>query len=195
VRLARGLFVAVAVGVAGSLPAQDANSGFGHRAYREAAAEFLRPVGRYRQTDREVQLTAVAAAAFESMRGAARADTVHLVPVSGFRTVAYERGLFTRAIRRHGTPERAARHVAPPGYSEHHTGLAIDIGDSAAAACDAEVCFAGTRAGAWLLRNAGRFGFELSFPDGSGAVSYEPWHFRYIGDGASRAVFAAARAN
>lgn len=192
-RLAPGLAICGLL-VAGGLPAQDTTA-YGHRAYREASAAVLRPVGRYRQTGRVVQLALPAASAFESMRSAARADTVHLVPVSGYRTIAYERDLFARAIRRHGTPERAARHVAPPGHSEHHTGLAIDIGDSLAAVCDAEVCFAGTRAGAWLLRNAGRFGFELSFPDGSGAVSYEPWHFRYIGDDASRAVFAAARAH
>jgi D-alanyl-D-alanine carboxypeptidase len=169
--------------------AQDTTASYGHRAYREVGPGALRSVGTYRKSGRTVELLAPAAAAFDVMQAAAAADTVQIIPISGFRTFVYVRDLFNRAIQRHGTPERAARWVAPPGYSEHHTGLAIDIGDADAPACDAEACFATTRAGAWLRANAQRFGFELSFPDGNGAVSYEPWHFRYVGDDRSRAVF------
>jgi len=173
--------------------AQDSSSRFGHRAYAEASHSLVRSVGVYRASGRVVQLLPVAAAAFDSLRAAARADSVRLVPISGFRPVAYERDLFARAIRRHGSDSAAARWVAPAGFSEHHTGLAIDIGDHGSPRCDTEACFASTRGSRWLLANAGRFGFELSFPEGNGAVSHEPWHWRFIGDSASRAVFNKAR--
>ena len=173
---------------------QEAATRFGHFAYKEAAADALRAAGNYRATDRVVQLAVPAAEAFAKLRTAALADGVKLVPISGFRTVEYQRGLFNRAIKRYGSEARAARWVAPPGYSEHHTGLALDIGDESEPACDTEPCFVKTRASEWLKKNAARFGFELSFPQNHGAVSYEPWHWRFIGDESSRKIFAAARA-
>jgi len=66
--------------------------------------------------------------------------------------------------------------IAAPGFSEHHTGRAIDLG------CDEtpplEEAFANTRAFAWLIRHAGEFGFTISFPQHNpqGFV-YEPWHW------------------
>ena len=73
--------------------------------------------------------------------------------------------------------------VAPPGYSEHHTGLALDIGDLDHPETDVEVSFEETPAFEWLKNNADRFGFELSFPVGNPqGVSYEPWHWRFVGE-------------
>ncbi len=74
--------------------------------------------------------------------------------------------------------------VAPPGYSEHATGLSLDFGDRNRPDCHVEPCFAETRVGRWLAANAGRFGFRLSFPPGNAAgVASEPWHFLYTGGG------------
>ena len=188
------MLLAGAALVAHGAAAQDSTRRFGHRAYREAPHTDLKSVGRYRATGRDVQLSLAAANAYEAMRVAALSDSVRLVPISGFRSVAYEQDLFARAIRRHGSAERAARWVAPAGFSEHHTGYAIDIGDQLAPACDTEVCFATTRASVWLRNHAPRFGYELSFPEGHTDISYEPWHWRYIGDEASRKVFAASGA-
>ncbi|MGH9812022.1 MAG: M15 family metallopeptidase [Candidatus Acidiferrales bacterium] len=162
---------------------------YGHRAYDEARAEELKPAGKYRDTGRVVQLAAPAAAAFKAMQKAAASDGVKLVPISGFRARDYQAGLFRRAVRRHGSEERAARWVAPPGYSEHHTGLALDIGDEARRECDVELCFEKTPAHTWLQKNAARFGFELSFPGRESGPAFEPWHWRYIGDDASRTLF------
>lgn len=162
---------------------------YGHRAYAEASAEELKPAGKYRDTGRVVQLAKPAATAFEGMQKAAATDGVKLVPISGFRTRNYQAGLFRRAVRRHGSEERAARWVAPPGYSEHHTGLALDVGDKGRRDCDVEMCFEKTAAHAWLRKNAARFGFELSFPPGDERHAFEPWHWRYVGDDASRARF------
>jgi len=73
--------------------------------------------------------------------------------------------------------------TAPPGHSEHQTGLAIDIG-AGSGYCSIEECFADTPEGQWLAANAWRFGFLLRYPadkiDVTG-YTFEPWHFRYIG--------------
>jgi D-alanyl-D-alanine carboxypeptidase len=72
---------------------------------------------------------------------------------------------------------------ARPGYSEHQTGLAIDIG-AVPNVCPFEACFADTPQGQWLAANAWSFGFVLRFPNGQTAVTgyeFEPWHYRYVG--------------
>lgn len=154
---------------------------YGHRAYAEAHAEDLKPAGKYRDTGRVVRLAGPAATAFQSMQKAAASEGVKLVPISGFRTRDYQAGLFERAVRRHGSEERAARWVAPPGYSEHHSGLALDVGDESRRECDVQLCFEKTPAYEWLQKNASRFGFELSFPRGrESRPAFEPWHWRYV---------------
>lgn len=154
---------------------------YGHLAYEETD-EPLADAGRYRDTGRVVQLRTEAAGAFRAMREAALEAGVKLVPISGFRTRNYQDGLFSRAIGKYGNTEAAARWVAPPGYSEHHTGLAVDIGALESPETDVETTFEDTPSFAWLKDNAGLFGFEISFPrDNPQGVSYEPWHWRYTG--------------
>ena len=83
---------------------------------------------------------------------------------------------------------------APPGYSEHHTGYAIDIGDGKVPATDLSPKFANTAAFRWLEQNAPRYSFELSFPpDNPQGISYEPWHWRFVGDRESLETFYKAR--
>lgn len=158
-------------------PAPD--SLFGHFAYEETE-QPLAAAGRYRDTGRVVQLRAEAARAFRAMQASAQLAGVELVPISGYRTRSYQEGLFTRAVGKYGSEQSAARWVAPPGYSEHHSGLAIDIGALESPETDVETTFEHTPAFAWLKENAHRFGFEISFPkDNRQGVSYEPWHWRY----------------
>ena len=83
---------------------------------------------------------------------------------------------------------------APPGYSEHHTGYAIDIGDGNAPTTNLETDFASTAAFRWLEQNALKYSFELSFPpDNPQGVSYEPWHWRFVGDRDSLETFYKVR--
>ena len=83
---------------------------------------------------------------------------------------------------------------APPGHSEHHTGYALDIGEAGNGATDLSEQFEKTAAFAWLQKNAPYYSFELSFPkDNQQGVSYEPWHWRYVGDQASLELFHRAR--
>ena len=162
------------------LPASKQNL-FGHFAFEETVAP-LGDAGLYRDTGRVVQLHVEASEAFHAMQKAARGGGVQLTPISGFRTLGYQNGLFSRAIRKYGSPESAARWVAPPGYSEHHTGLALDIGDLDRPETDVETTFEDTPAFLWLKDNAHRFRFEISFPkDNPQGVSYEPWHWRFTG--------------
>ena len=123
--------------------------------------------------------------------------------VSCFRTVAHQRAVFCRnatpGICR--DPVARARFVGPPGYSEHATGYAIDFGVRPSPGCaDVDACVAATPAGRWLLAHAPEFGFELSFPAGNAqGVTWEPWHWRWVGTtvnalGAARARLTFARA-
>ena len=73
--------------------------------------------------------------------------------------------------------------TARPGYSEHQTGLVIDI-DALPRACSLQSCFADTPQGSWLAENAWKFGFIMRYPDGLTDITgyqFEPWHYRYVG--------------
>lgn len=78
---------------------------------------------------------------------------------------------------------QADRQSARPGFSEHQTGLAVDI-SSLPLKCTLAACFGTTPQGRWLAANAWQFGFLLRYPADKVSVTgyeYEPWHFRYIG--------------
>jgi D-alanyl-D-alanine carboxypeptidase len=123
------------------------------------------------------------------MKEAAQRDGIGIVPISGYRTFFIQKYLFDKDVKKFGSPERAARWTAPPGYSEHHTGFALDIGDQPHPECDVQPCFENTHTYDWLAKNAARFGFELSFPKNGGQVLFEPWHWRFVGDPESLKLF------
>ncbi len=159
----------------------------GHFPYEETAQDNLRKI----TADGRIKLQPAAAEAFLKMSDAARVQGVHLVPLSGFRTLADQEYLFfgIKAQRGQNTTKRAEV-SAPPGYSEHHTGYAIDIGDYNQSQTHLQVSFEQTKAFQWLAKNAPFYSFELSFPEGnSQGVSYEPWHWRYVGDRESLETF------
>lgn len=159
----------------------------GHRAYEEAPEEDLVPV----VGDASILLRAVAADHFADMVQAARGDGIRLQPLSGFRTEEDQAYLFfeVKKDRRQSSLERATV-SAPPGYSEHHTGYAIDIGDPARPGTNLDESFAETEVFEWLQDNALAYGFELSFQgEGEETVSYEPWHWRFVGDRHSLETF------
>ncbi|GAB2459726.1 hypothetical protein GCM10027062_44220 [Nocardioides hungaricus] len=102
---------------------------------------------------------------------------------SAFRSYDYQQGVYAGTVVERGQAA-ADRVSARPGYSEHQTGLAVDLVTPASPACDFDACFAGTPGGRWLARNAWRYGFVLRYPAGSAAVTGydpEPWHLRYVG--------------
>ena len=116
------------------------------------------------------------------MREAAKRDGVYLVFLSGYRSTNLQKDIFysLKSIRNQIASERA-RVSAPPGYSEHSTGFAIDIGDYMQRETDFEVEFEDTDAFKWLQRHAAKYHFKLSFNKNNKHIDYEPWHWRYEG--------------
>lgn len=111
-----------------------------------------------------------------------------LLLTSGYRDRKYQEKIFNRQIKRHSqdTPEEAYRKasqvVAPPGTSEHESGMAVDFLSSTQYSLTQS--FEKTPAGKWLMENAYKFGFILRYPKGKEeitSISYEPWHYRYVG--------------
>ncbi len=102
--------------------------------------------------------------------------------VSGYRTKAYQQVIYNQNVEENGAVH-AMNYVANAGYSEHHTGLAIDFG------CFNEergtsARFDGENELKWFTDNCHRYGFILRYPKNKKEVtgiSYEPWHFRYVG--------------
>jgi LAS superfamily LD-carboxypeptidase LdcB len=156
----------------------------------EANENELVVVGEYRQSGRKVKMRMDAATALHSLLLQASSAGVAIVPISGFRTFAYQESLFRKTVAKYGSEETAVRWVARPGNSEHHTGLAVDLGDSESPACDVEPPFEQTKAFQWLEKNAAQFGFEMSFPrNNPHGVNYEPWHWRFIGTPEAKQAF------
>lgn len=145
--------------------------------------------------DGQIQMRSAAAAKFKEMQAAAQAEGVILSSISGFRTIEDQDQLFFGVKeQRVQNASKRAEVSAPPGYSEHHTGYAIDIGDGNAPATNINPEFEKTAAFRWLQANAAKYSFELSFPPNNAqGVSYEPWHWRFVGDRQSLETFYKAR--
>ncbi len=167
------------------------NTLLGHLAYSEAPESQLVTIS----GNRGIRMRKAAAQKFQEMVATARSANVILVPISGFRSIKDQEQLFFAVgAQRNQTPAERAALSAPPGHSEHHTGYAADIGDGAAPATNLQTNFDKTKAYQWLQANGARFGFEMSFPkDNLQGVSYEPWHWRFVGDRDSLETFYRAR--
>jgi zinc D-Ala-D-Ala carboxypeptidase len=131
--------------------------------------------------NREQRLAPAAASAWQAMQAAASADAVQLLPVSGYRSVAEQAAIIERKLERGIALDAIVGEIAPPGYSEHHSGCAIDI--ATAGTPPLTESFDTTAAFDWLCTNAGRFGFFLSFPRNNPyGYCFEPWHWCYLSD-------------
>ncbi len=156
----------------------DADNVLNHLSYTEAPeVELVAIGGGYR-------LRKAAAAKFQAMIADARSQGINIITISAFRSVEDQKRLFFGVGAERGQqPTKRAEVSAPPKYSEHHTGYAVDVGDSGVAATNLNQNFDTTPAYKWLKANAAKYSFELSFPKGNiQKVSYEPWHWRFVGD-------------
>ena len=122
---------------------------------------------------------------YESMKKAAAKAGVTLWISSGYRSVEQQKTLFEKEVELNtkkglSTSEAentAQKSVARPGYSEHNTGLAVDLNG-------VSPDFKKTKAYTWLLAHSAEYGFILRFPESKSeytGVIFEPWHFRYVG--------------
>jgi len=159
----------------------------GHFPYQEAAYEDLIEIqpnilvhkGMYKS--------------LKKMKDDAEKDGIYLVFLSGYRSIKLQKQIFysLKSIRNQIASERA-RVSAPPGYSEHSTGFAIDIGDAYKRETDFEESFENTRAFQWLKNNAAKYHFRLSFDKKQTSVDYEPWHWRYEGSIEALKIFESS---
>ena len=130
------------------------------------------------------EMRAEAAAALEEMYAACLEETgAQLISVSGYRSYSKQGKLFRAKLQRvNNKVELAQEYVAPPGASEHHLGLAMDIGQQSKPTLNEK--FAETEGGIWARENCWRFGFILRYGEDWEEITgykYEPWHFRYVG--------------
>jgi D-alanyl-D-alanine carboxypeptidase len=169
---------------------------YGHLPYAQAEPNRVMIIASYAtgEDQRFEWLAPEAGKALMKMIYAARDEGVWLIPASGFRTIEQQQKLFQEQIKRRGSIEAAAKISAPPGYSEHHTGFAVDLADGHFPKQDIKYQFENTDAYRWLTRRAKEFSFELSFPSNNPqGVSYEPWHWRYVASPDAATIFAKAR--
>ena len=135
-------------------------------------------------------LQTVACDAFLEMQKAAAADGVTVWMQSGYRSVTYQTKLYEKKTQYYlgqgfdeaTAKEKAAAIVNPPGYSEHNCGLAADLNSPEHTGLDEG--FENTAAFRWLCQHAGEYGFILRYPKGAEdttEITYEPWHWRYVG--------------
>ena len=128
------------------------------------------------------RLRTQAADAYKQFARAAKAAGVNVMPISGYRSFSEQASLYDSYVRQYGQAT-ADTLAARPGYSEHQTGLAMDIGN-ASGTCALQACFANTPAGRWAAEHGWEYGFVIRYPAGAQATTgytYEPWHLRYVG--------------
>jgi D-alanyl-D-alanine carboxypeptidase len=122
------------------------------------------------------RLTPAAAARWQQMVEAASRDGVRLLIVSGFRSFEYQAQLIRGKLEAGQNILEILKVNAAPGYSEHHTGCAVDIATPGSRPLMEE--FESSDAFAWLLKNAGTCGFSMTYPrDNAFGFIYEPWHW------------------
>lgn len=133
-----------------------------------------------------------AATAAEEMFTAAARDGVDLVLISAYRSYAEQEATYAHWVAVNGGTAAADTVSARPGFSEHQTGLAFDIGQ-ADGTCTLQACFADTPAAIWAAEHAADFGFILRYPPGATEVTgfaAESWHFRFVGEERAAAMRA-----
>jgi D-alanyl-D-alanine carboxypeptidase len=127
---------------------------------------------------REHWLTPEASSAWREMKAAALADGVELIMVSAFRSIERQAEIIRNKLALGALIDDILELCAPPGFSEHHSGRALDLTCPQGPVLEVE--FAQTPAFAWLSAHAGSFGYALSYPPGNRfGYQYEPWHWCY----------------
>ena len=122
------------------------------------------------------KLTPETARQWQTMAAAADKVGIHLLIVSGFRSVEYQAALIRSKIEAGQVIEDILTVNAAPGHSEHHSGRAIDIATPGSRPLTEE--FESTNAYRWLESRAVEFGFSMTYPrDNPWGITYEPWHW------------------
>jgi D-alanyl-D-alanine carboxypeptidase len=138
------------------------------------------------------ELRPEAATAMDAMAAALTAETgTTIFSASAYRSYDTQVSTYGGWVEQDGQ-EAADRYSARPGFSEHQTGLAMDLGASSCGCTDEP--FGTTPEGIWVAANAWQFGYIVRYPDGYESVTgyiWEPWHVRYVGPAIAQAMHDA----
>ncbi|EQF22514.1 D-alanyl-D-alanine carboxypeptidase family protein [Clostridioides difficile CD160] len=137
-------------------------------------------------TEEEKQMAGVPAKAVEDLVKQANEESIQFLGSSAYRSYDTQQETYTKRVKSQGQ-EKADAYVAKPGYSEHQTGLCIDL-------TNPERWFVGsTKEAIWLAENAHKFGFIIRYPKGKEDITgtaYEPWHIRYVGKDIAEEIYS-----
>lgn len=128
-------------------------------------------------------LNLTAKAQFDRLAADAKSQGLNIYISSGYRSYATQSSIYQDNVTRYGEA-MADSFSARPGYSEHQTGLAIDVNTI-------DDSFAGTPEARWLADHAHEYGFIIRYPEGKENITgyqYKPWHIRYLGIDTATAV-------
>ena len=131
-----------------------------------------------------------AAAALEDLYEAAAQDGITLYATSGYRSYSTQKAIFERKLERMDEKQANAS-VAKPGYSEHQTGLAMDIEGETTKGTGLTEAFGESLEGIWTAEHCAEYGFIIRYPKGKTNITgyiYEPWHLRYVGKEAAAEI-------
>jgi D-alanyl-D-alanine carboxypeptidase len=123
-----------------------------------------------------------AATELQKLLDDASGEGVNLKIISSYRSYNTQVSTYNGWVAQYGQ-EQADTFSARPGFSEHQTGLAVDLGNSDGS-CALEICFGATTGGQWIAKHAVEYGFFIRYPEGKDALTgyeYEPWHLRFVG--------------
>lgn len=121
---------------------------------------------------------------FNTLSAAAAQEGLNIWLASGYRSYDYQSRIYNNYANLYGS-STADTFSARPGYSEHQTGLAIDVNSI-------DDSFANTEEAKWLAAHAHEYGFIIRYPKGKESITgykYEPWHIRYLGVETATAVY------
>jgi D-alanyl-D-alanine carboxypeptidase len=134
--------------------------------------------------DEEKHVAEIIVKPLEELVKAAKKDDITLLGNSGYRSYKSQKNVYDDRVKSQGK-KLAEAYVAKPGFSEHQTGLCIDItnkkGNLTKDSIEAD----------WLEKNCHKFGFIIRYPYGKKSltgIEYEPWHIRYVGKEAAKYI-------
>lgn len=125
------------------------------------------------------KLSNIAKNAFYELKNAAKKENLNIIAISGYRSYSYQEVLYNKYLTVDGK-EKADTYSARPGFSEHQTGLAVDVSNGKTSYMN----FENTNEFIWMNNNAHKYGFILRYPKGKEKITgyiYESWHYRYVG--------------
>ncbi|WP_241153387.1 M15 family metallopeptidase [Enterococcus mediterraneensis] len=162
-----------------------------HHIKKEVSADQLVTINGGQQIDRRIE------GAYNDLVSSAKKAGINLRLISAFRSVSDQEAVFSARIAQlmsqnnlseADAKKKAMETMTEPGFSEHHTGLAIDVVDEQWLASNPNMIldesYSKKPGAKWLQANAYKYGFIVRYPDGKEditKITYEPWHLRYVG--------------